>query len=178
MTTLPDDTKHALGEIHYGPSIVGGILTKETRPMPWDDLYAIATPGRAFDFIFNHANVIRAQEPERKPGGALMVRADGDLGRKIWDQSDDEIKELFTREIYDLYPASAGVIEEVVIQRWEKGYPYVRPGRHRVQPALEKPLGNLFLAGDYLDEALMETAALSGIEAARNARKFLEALPA
>ena len=47
-----------------------------------------------------------------------------------------------------------------------------------VQSALEKPLGNLFLAGDYLDEALMETAALSGIEAARNARKFLEALPA
>src|SRR5262245_7694958 len=172
VTTLPDDTKHALGEIHYGPYIVGGILTKETRPMPWDNLYAIATPGRAFIIIFNHANVIRARETERKPGGALMVYAD--LGRKIWDRSDDEIKDPFTREIYSIYPESTGVVDEVVIQRWEKGYPYVRPGRHRVQPALEKSLGNVFLAGDYLDEALMETAAATGVEAARSACRLLE----
>jgi hypothetical protein len=34
-----------------------------------------------------------------------MIRACGDLGRKIWDRSDD-IKDLFTREIYAIYPES------------------------------------------------------------------------
>jgi uncharacterized protein with NAD-binding domain and iron-sulfur cluster len=39
---------------------------------------------------------------------------------------------------------------------------------------LEKSRGNVFLAGDYLNEALMETAAASGVEAARNPRRLLE----
>jgi hypothetical protein len=69
---------------------------------------------------------------------------------------------------------STGVVEKAVIQQWEKGYPYVPSGRHRV-PALEKSLGNVFLAGDYLDESLMETTA-SGLEAARSARRLLEAV--
>ena len=116
--------------------------------------------------------MIRARETERKPGGALMVYAD--LGRKIWDRSDDEIKDIFTREILQPLP-------EIDRRRGRGHHPAlgegvpVRPSRASSGPAgVEKSLGNVFLAGDYLDEALMETAAAGGVEAARNARRLLE----
>ncbi len=175
VTGLPDDTRRALDEIHYGPYVVGGILTAETKPMPWDGLYAIATPGRAFNFIFNHANVVHAYSETRRPGGSLMVYAGGDYARRLTSLSDDEVRAVFERDLYGVFPESAGVVKEIWVHRWERGYPYVRPGRHRIQPALEKPLGNLHLAGDYLDWAVMEGAAISGIDAARRARAALEA---
>ena len=175
VTGLPDDTRLALDEIHYGPYVVGGILTGETGPMPWDKLYAIATPGKAFNFIFNHANVVHAYNTTRNPGGSLMVYGAGDYARKLMPLTDDEIRAAFERDLYDLYPEATGIVREIWVQRWERGYPYVRPGRSKIQPALEKPLGNLFLAGDYLDWAVMEGAATSGIDAARKVRAALEA---
>jgi oxygen-dependent protoporphyrinogen oxidase len=178
VSTLPDDTRGALAEVRYGPYVVGGILTQETKPMPWDGLYAVATPGRSFNFLFNHANVVHAYSDTRRPGGSLMVYGGGSYARRIWSLSDDEIRERFTNDLYAIFPESAGSVKEILLQRWEHGYPYIRPGRHRVQPALEKPLGNVFLAGDYLDWATMESAARSGIDAARRAAAGLGAASA
>ena len=42
----------------------------------------------------------------------------------------------------------------------------MRPGRHRLQPILERPLGNLFLAGDYLGSRYTDTAIRTGFDAA------------
>src|SRR5262249_6697532 len=53
------DTAAALAHIPYGTCVCGAILTGESGPMPWDDVYAIATPGKAFNMLFNHANVLR-----------------------------------------------------------------------------------------------------------------------
>ena len=65
---LPDDTAAALAAIPYGPYVVGSFLTDETGPMPWDDLYAVATPKRSFSMLFNTTNVRRAGETSRAPG--------------------------------------------------------------------------------------------------------------
>ena len=43
------------------------IVTGETGPMPWDELYALATPKRAFSMLFNVVNVLR---PKRAPNGS------------------------------------------------------------------------------------------------------------
>ena len=70
---LPADTSSALNAIPYGPTVVMAMLTNETRPMPWDDLYALATPKRAFNMLFNTVNVLRPRSAVRAPGGSLMV---------------------------------------------------------------------------------------------------------
>lgn len=72
-------------------------------------------------------------------------------------------------DLRDLYPEVRGNVREVVITRWPQGLADARPGRHTIQAALEKPLGNLFLAGDYLDWAYREAAAQSGHDAACSA---------
>ncbi len=58
------------------------------------------------------------------------------------------------------------MIADAVVQRWELGNVYARPGRHRFQAALEPALGahaNLHLAGDYFAElGNLEAAARTG----------------
>ena len=52
--------------------------------------------------------------------------------------------------------------------------PYVAPGRSALQPALEKRLGRLHLAGDYLGGVYTETAIESGGRAANAIRADLD----
>ena len=44
--------------------------------MPYDDVYAMATPGRVFDMFTNQAHALRGPAPAR-PGGSLMLFAGG-----------------------------------------------------------------------------------------------------
>jgi oxygen-dependent protoporphyrinogen oxidase len=169
---LPPDTAAALAWIPYGPFIVGAFLTEETGPMPWDHIYAIAVVEKSFNMLFNHANPLRTPD-KREPGGSLMVYAGGDPGRRLLPLSDDEIRATFLRDLHDVLPATRGVVREVLIQRWEHAIPYSPPGRARLQPALSRPLGRLFLAGDYLQFAEMEAAAVTGLEAAQDVLRKL-----
>jgi oxygen-dependent protoporphyrinogen oxidase len=162
---LPRDTAEALAWIPYGPFICGAFLTDEPGPMPWDHFYAVAVVDKSFNMLFNHANPLRTPD-KREPGGSLMVYAGGDRGRRLLPLSNDEIRALFLRDLHDLLPATRGIVREVLIQRWERAIPYAPPGRARIQPALSRPLGRVFLAGDYLEFAEMEAAAVTGLEAA------------
>ena len=173
---LPADTADALARIPYGPFVCGAILTGERGPMPWDDVYAIATPGKTFNMLFNHANVLRGRGP-REPGGSLMVYGGGDSGRRLLEMNDAQIREAFLRDLYTVFPDAKGIVQEVIVHRWEKAIPYIPPGRHRLQPALERPLGNIVLAGDYLEFAEMEVAATTGAEAGRAVRRSLASVP-
>jgi oxygen-dependent protoporphyrinogen oxidase len=171
---LPRDTADALAWIPYGPFICGAFLTEETGPMPWDHLYALAVVDRSFNMLFNHANPLRTPD-KREPGGSLMVYAGGDRGKRLLPMSNDEIRALFLRDLHDVLPATRGIVREVLIQRWEHAIPYAPPGRARIQPALSRPLGRIFLAGDYLEFAEMEAAAATGFEAAQEVRRRLGA---
>ena len=55
----------------------------------------------------------------------------------------------------------------------QRGLPYVFPGRHRLQAALERPLGRIHLAGDFLGSRYTETAIASGAAAADALRRQL-----
>jgi protoporphyrinogen/coproporphyrinogen III oxidase len=169
VRNLPADTAEALARIPYGPFVCGAVLTGESGPMPWDDVYAIATPGKAFNMLFNHANVLRGPGT-REPGGSLMVYGGGDLGRRLLEMTDAQVRDAFLRDIYTILPEVKDIVQEVLVHRWEYAIPYIAPGRSRLQPALERPLGNVLLAGDYLEFPEMEVAAVTGLEAARAAR--------
>jgi protoporphyrinogen/coproporphyrinogen III oxidase len=171
VADLPVDTAAALGAIPYGPYVVGAFLTGERTAMPWDDLYALATPKRSFSMLFNTANVLRTPGAPRQPGGSLMVYAAAGFARRLAGLDDAAIADRFREDLADLYPASRSVVSDVVIQRWERGLPYPRVGRSGLQAALTRPLGPIHLAGDYLGTWYTETAIQTAVAAASAIRR-------
>jgi len=172
---LPDETAEALDRITYGPMVVASILTNETRPMPWDSVYSVLTPGKSFNMFFNHASALRAPGSERRPGGTLMVYGGAGLARRLFELSDDAIRDTMLADLHDLYPETRKIVEDVLVQRWTHTVPYASPGRHLVQKALEQRVhDSIALAGDYIGAWTdMESAATTGIEAAEKVRAVL-----
>ena len=172
---LPDDTRSSLNAIPYGPTIVMAMLTNETRPMPWDGLYALATPKRAFNMLFNTINVLRPRSPVRQPGGSLMVYRAGHAAETMLDEPDAVVEQAFLDDLYAIYPEARGIVSETILLKLPRMLPYAAPGRSALQPALERPLGRIHLAGDYLGGVYTETAISSGQEAALAVRTALQA---
>jgi oxygen-dependent protoporphyrinogen oxidase len=171
---LDGDAVAALGKVPYGPYVVAALLTGEHERMPWDDIYSIAVSGKSFNMFFNTVNALRGGG-ERQPGGSLMVYGASNAARALLELSDTEVQNRFYEDLHDLFPVLPDIVEECVLQRWEKGIPYTAPGRHLVQPTLDRLAETVSLAGDYLGErGGMEIAALSGIEAAGAVRSRLE----
>jgi oxygen-dependent protoporphyrinogen oxidase len=175
IESLPGDTRSALERIPYGPTVVMAIQTAERRPMPWDDLYALATPKRAFSMLFNIANVLRARSAERRPGGSLMVYRSAHAGLRLMEQPDHHVEQTFLDSLYAVYPEACGIVKETILLKLPRMLPYVAPGRAALQPALERPLGRIHLAGDYLGGVYADTAISTGQEAARAIRRALQA---
>jgi protoporphyrinogen/coproporphyrinogen III oxidase len=172
VVDLPTGVARALDGVAYGPYVVGAFLTGETDPMPYDGVYAAATPGMSFNMVFNTANVLR-RDGAREPGGTLMVYAAAGLARALAEVDDTDVERRFLADLHKLFPALRGRVRETVIRRWEPGLPHPRPGRHLLQPALEQPLGAVHLAGDYLGTTYIETAIETGTAAARRIRAAL-----
>jgi oxygen-dependent protoporphyrinogen oxidase len=162
----------ALAAITYGAFLSVAVETNETTAMPYDDVYAIATPGRVFDMFTNQAHALRSRG-RRRPGGSLMLFAGARAATALMREADEVIAERFLADLHDLFPQTRGVIAGATVHRWELGNVYARPGRGRLQPALEGPLGageNLHLAGDYFAAlGTMEAAARTGLAAAERA---------
>ena len=91
------------------------------------------------------------------------------------------IIERFLADLHALYPQSRGIVADAIVQRWELGNVFARPGRHRLQAPLEGALGphrNLHLAGDYFAElGNMEAAARTGDLAAERVDAHLRSHP-
>ena len=170
----------ALEQLTYGAFLSVAVETSETTAMPWDDVYAMATPGRGFDMFTNQAHVLR-REGERRPGGSLMLFTGGPAAATLMRESDEVITQRFLAGLHDLYPKSRGVIAGATVHRWEHSNVYARPGRHRLQAPLEGALGahgNLHLAGDYFAElGNMEAAARTGAVAAERVEATLREQP-
>jgi oxygen-dependent protoporphyrinogen oxidase len=170
----------ALRQLTYGAFLSVAVSTRETRPMPWDGVYAMATPGRVFDMFTNQAHALRG-DGARRAGGSLMLFAGGRAAAALGDEPDDAIIARFLADLHDLHPQSRDVIARATVRRWPMGNVYARPGRHRLQAPLEGALGehaNLHLAGDYFAElGTMEAAARTGVAAAERVTALLRTHP-
>lgn len=159
----------ALSRLTYGAFLSVAVHTCETAAMPYDDVYAMATPGRVFDMFTNQAQALRGAAP-RRPGGSLMLFSGGRRAAALMRERDAVIVERFLSDLHALYPQTRGMVAGATVQRWELGNVYARPGRGRLQAPLEGALGahrNLHLAGDYFAElGNLEAAARSGHAAA------------
>jgi protoporphyrinogen/coproporphyrinogen III oxidase len=170
---LPSATADALGAIEYGRYVVAALRTVEARPAPWDSIYALSAARRSFNMLLNTSSVSRSHGGEREPGGTLMLYAGASLADRLWDRDDASIADRYVADLDEIFPGAGVLVDEVVVHRWEHGLPYVFPGRHRLQAALEQPLGRVLLAGDYLGSRYTETAIASGRRAAATVRGAL-----
>jgi len=159
----------ALARMTYGPFLSVAVETAETAAMPWDRVYAMATPGRIFDMFTNQAHALRG-DGERRPGGSLMLFAGAREAASLSRESDAMVTGRFLADLHSLYPQTRGAIADVRVHRWALGNVYAHPGRARLQAPLEGPLGphrNLHLAGDYFAVlGNLEAAAQTGAAAA------------
>src|SRR5262249_39054996 len=139
----------------------------------WDDAYAIAAPKRSFAIVLNPSNITRAFESERQRGSSIMTFSPASLGRRLLDRDDDEILATYLGDLDQILPGFAEKVVEARVQRWPTGSPYCFPGRAKLQPALTKRSGRVFLAGDYLGTFYTETAISTGLSAAQEVQSLL-----
>jgi oxygen-dependent protoporphyrinogen oxidase len=170
---LDRDVREALSKIVYGPYVSAAFLTNETERQVWDDAYAIATPKRSFNVLLNMSNVVRGYERERQPGSSLMTFSPASLARQLLDRDDDDIRNIYLRDLDQILPNFGEKVVETQIQRWQTGAPYCFPGRGKLQPTLTRRGGRVFLAGDYLGTLYTETAIGTGLSAAQEAQSLL-----
>lgn len=170
---LRPEVREALSQVVYGPYVSAAFLTNETEPQAWDGAYGIATPKRSFNVALNMGNIVRGSETHRQPGGSLMTFSPGSLARQLLDRTDEEIVDIYSRDLDEALPGSGSLIEEAHVQRWETGAPYSFPGRGALQPTLMGQGGRVFLAGDYLGTLYTESAVQTGFHAATRAAGLL-----
>jgi oxygen-dependent protoporphyrinogen oxidase len=170
---LDHDVRAALSQIAYGPHVSAAFLTNETDPQMWDDAYAIATPQRSFAVVLNLSNVARAVESQRRAGSSIMTFSPASLGRQLLDRDDEEILRRYVDDLEQLFPGFAATVVEASVARWPTGSPYCFPGRAKLQPALMRRSGRVFLAGDYLGTFYTETAIATGLSAAHEVQSLL-----
>jgi oxygen-dependent protoporphyrinogen oxidase len=170
---LDRDVRDALSKIKYGPFVVTALLTDETEPQVWDDAYAIATPKRSFGVVLNPSNIARGYEPERRPGSSLMTFSTAALAQRLLDLDDDDIQRIHLDDLEQVLTGVTTKIVEAQVQRWPLASPYCFPGRGRLQTALTRRSGRVFLAGDYLGSLYTETAISTGLSAAQEVQSLL-----
>lgn len=165
---LPPAVETSLRSVTYGPFVCMAALTSESGPMPWDHLYAILTPGMAFNMLFNHANPLR--DGPRVAGGTMMCYAGGRPGLEMLGLPDDEIVRRFKEDLDRVFPGLTGLITETAVQRWPLGNCWRTPGTNldAVLAYSAQESNVIQLAGDYFGElgGSIEDATRSGMEAA------------
>lgn len=165
--------REALSKVVYGPYVSAAFLTNETERQVWDDAYAIATPKRSFNIALNMSNIVRAREAHRQPGSSVMTFSPGSLARGLLELDDDEVLRTYLADLDQILPGFSENVVESEVQRWPTGAPYCFPGRGKLQQALTRRSGRVFLAGDYLGTLYSETAIHTGLSAAQEVQSLL-----
>ncbi|MDN6437956.1 MAG: FAD-dependent oxidoreductase [Corynebacterium nuruki] len=170
---LRPSLRDALSKVQYGAYVSAAFLTNEKTPQAWDNCYGIATPKRSFNIVLNQGNVVHGLSDERRPGGSIMVFSPASLADRLLPLSDEEITEIYHRDLNEVLPGFSDIVTESHIQRWPLGAPYCFPGRAKIQDELMTPEERVFLAGDYLGNLYTETAITSAFTAAQRAASIL-----
>ena len=177
VRALPGDIDRALASVSYGPFVCMAVATSPAARRPWDDIYAMTTPGMAFNMLFNHANPV-ATVVRTSGTGSLMCYAGGSHAQQLVDVTDAEIRRRFLTDLRRIYPELVGAVTETVVQKWRIGNAYRTPATS-LAPLLhhERRRGNLVrFAGDYFAPhgGMMEEAIQSGVRAAAAIHAELE----
>jgi hydroxysqualene dehydroxylase len=122
--------------------------------------------GTTTQWLFNKRQIF-AQRGEAHPGYLSFVISGA---RKLVDRSNEEILDIVINDLHAMIPASreAKVVKSLVLK--EKNATMAPDLRsHELRPTAKTPIGNFFLAGDWIQTELpatIESAVISGRAAA------------
>ena len=172
----PAEIGDELRGIAYGPFVCVGLATADIGAVPWDDVYAIVTPGLAFDMLFHHSSSVPRGQPV--PGRkSLMIYAGGARARDLLGAPDEQIRQAFTADLERVLPQVRGHVAAAVVQKWRHGNCYATPwsGLDQVLEWNRRPGARVRLAGDYFGAlgGTAEAAADSGFAAADGVARAL-----
>lgn len=156
---MPTETYLALNKIAYGTFACVAMLLKNVQNAPWSEIYAISTPGFPFSVTFNQSTGL--PEAGRRGDSSLMLFRGGKGAERISELNDDDLKALAAHYLHDVFPEARYDIAKTEIARWSFGAPVALPERAELQEALERPLGRIALAGDYMESPNMNSAVTS-----------------
>lgn len=166
---LPAEVERSLASVSYGPFVSMGVLLGGEGPMPWDDLYALATPSMEFNMLFNHANPLASRSP-KPAGGSMMCYAAAGPASELLGLEPSQIEQRFLADLYRIYPSMRRLVRETIVQKWPIGNTYRTPATNfaPVWQYTRRPSSVVRFAGDYFDPLAgsMDPAARSGFEAA------------
>jgi oxygen-dependent protoporphyrinogen oxidase len=166
---LPPELERSLASVSYGPFVSMAVLIGGEGPMPWDHIYALATPGMSFNMLFNHANPLTAR-PTKPAGGSFMCYSAAGPAREMLELEPDQIEERFLADLYRIYPSLRRLVQETIVQKWPFGNTFRTPATD-FEPMREysRRTGSVMrFAGDYFHPLAgsMDAAAHAGFEAA------------
>ena len=153
----------ALSKVQYGHYVSAAFLTNEKGRQSWDDVYAYCTPQRNFNIAFNMSNLVRSMETEREDGSSFMVFSPAALARNLINRPDEEVLEMYIRDLEEVFPGFRNIMVEGTVQKFHNGLAYCFPGRNKLQPKLMATPERIYLAGDYLGSWYTETAIQTGL---------------
>ena len=167
---LPEDVRRELDAVAYGAFVCVGVLTKPLPPMPWDGVYAIATPQSEFDMLFHHTNPVMSRHGGNRGPRSLMCYAGGTKAAELLPLDDGEIRRRLLAQLADVLPQTAGLIDEAVVMKWRFGncYPVSATSMVRTERWNRRLGARVALAGAYFAPlgGTLEAAARSGLESA------------
>src|SRR5918992_5666152 len=91
VAPVAEQAAAALSQLSYGAFLSVAVQTREIGAMPYDHVYAMATPGRVFDMFTNQAQALRGRP--RRPGGSLMLFAGAQRAAALMGEADELIVE-------------------------------------------------------------------------------------
>src|SRR5580698_6538699 len=165
-----------LRAVAYGPFVCLGVATTGIGAVSWDDVYAIVTPGLAFDMLFHHSSSVRPGDavPGHK---SLMAYAGGARARALLGAPDEQIRRAFTADLERVLPELRGHVAAAVVKKWPHGNCYPTPSSRldRVLAWNRRPGARVRLAGDYFGAlgGTAEAAASSGFAAGTGVARAL-----
>jgi oxygen-dependent protoporphyrinogen oxidase len=168
---LPSRTQRSLSGVRYGAFLSVGVRLAGPSRLPWQDIYAIATPDLGFSVLFNH-DAMRPKEVDTG-GHSIMLFRGASGARTLIENGESELVAQWTADLENHFPETRGRIRDVVPMPWSAGAPYAFPGRASLQEGLDGCGPPVLLAGDYLEFPNMEAAAAAGERAARRLDTWL-----
>ncbi|WP_431230872.1 flavin monoamine oxidase family protein [Paenarthrobacter nicotinovorans] len=171
VVDLPDDVRDELASVAYGAFVSMGVLTKPLPPMPWDDIYAIATPDSAFDMLFHHTNPVMDRPGSDHGPRSLMCYVGGDRAEEFLDLDDSEIRRRFLSQLVEILPQTADAIDEAVVTKWAYGNCYPVNGASMAGTELwnQRENARVVLAGAYFAPlgGTLDAAVRSGLDSVK-----------
>ena len=169
---LPEGISRALQTVKY--SACCHVIFALPKPLLPKDWYAIVTP-RNTDSLVSGFSDNAVKSPNYAPSGCSQISCwtYHKYARELNDRTDEEIKKIMVKELQRFVPSMPNDPLFMELYRWREAVCVSPPGMLTAMARMKRDsyrdVKGLYLAGEYLNMPSVESAAYSGVYAAKAA---------